>query len=62
MREVLITFLSQFKELTKEQVHELAQLMKVEAYPKNSLIVTAGEQCGNCYFVLQVIWVSHPNH
>lgn len=53
MQEVLITFLSQFKELTKAQIHELAQLMRVETFSKNSIVVKAGEACGKCYFVLQ---------
>lgn len=53
MKEVLINFLSQFKELASAQIEELVELMTVKQVPKNTLIVKPGQICNLCYFVLK---------
>ncbi|MGL4631025.1 MAG: Crp/Fnr family transcriptional regulator [Leadbetterella sp.] len=53
MNALLIEFLSNFKELTENQVQELAQLMKVIEVKKNNNIVKEGQLCNSCYFVLK---------
>jgi CRP-like cAMP-binding protein len=53
MQEELISFLSQFKELTSTETKELANLMTVKHVPKNTLIVKPGQTCNLCYFVLK---------
>lgn len=53
MKEILVQFLSNFKELTQAQVNEMADLMKVATFKKNSTIVKEGEYCTSCYFVLK---------
>lgn len=53
MKEILIQFLSKFKELTENQVQELALSMTVIEIKKNSTIVKEGQLCNLCYFVLK---------
>lgn len=53
MKKELIQFLSQFKELTKKQVDELAALMTVKEIKKNTILVKNGQYCNLCYFVLK---------
>lgn len=53
MKDLLIQFLSEFKELTESQVHELAQYMTVAEIKRNSLLVSEGQRCNLCYFVLK---------
>lgn len=53
MKEILIQFLSNFNELTQAQVNEMADLMKVAVFKKNSSIVKEGKYCTSCYFVLK---------
>lgn len=53
MKEILISFLSSFDELTEEQVQEMADLFLVEGIKKNTLLVQEGEKCNLCYFVLK---------
>jgi len=53
MKDLLIQFLSEFKELTENQVHELAQYMTVAEIKRNSLLVSEGQRCNLCYFVLK---------
>ena len=53
MKEILISFLSSFEELTEEQVQEMADLFLVEGIKKNTLLVKEGEKCNLCYFVLK---------
>ncbi len=53
MKELLRQFLSQFKELSENQVQDLAQLMNIGEVRKNSLIVKEGQICNLCYFVLK---------
>jgi CRP-like cAMP-binding protein len=53
MKELLRQFLSQFKELSGNQVQDLAQLMNIGEVKKNSLIVKEGQVCNLCYFVLK---------
>lgn len=53
MKTILIQFLSKFKELSENQVNDLAQLMNVGEVKKNSLIVKEGQVCNLCYFVLK---------
>lgn len=53
MKKELIQFLSQFKELSPEQVQELAALMTVQEVKKNTLLVSQGEICNICFFVLK---------
>ncbi len=49
----LLAFLSKFKELTSDQVRELAQLMKVRTVLKNGVVVKEGDVCNECFFVLR---------
>lgn len=53
MNKELLQFLSQFKELSESQVHELAGLMTVEEFNKNTLLVSADQPCVQCFFVLK---------
>lgn len=53
MKKVLIQFLSQFKELTKSQIEELASLMTVKEIKKNTIIVDQGQICNKCFFILK---------
>ncbi len=53
MKQILIQFLSNFSELTQTQVNEMADLMKVATFKKNSSIVKEGDYCTSCYFVLK---------
>lgn len=53
MKKELITFLSQFNELSKNQIEELAALMTVKEVQKNAVIVKQGQLCTLCYFVLK---------
>ena len=53
MKDLLIQFLSEFKELTESQVHELAQYMTLAEIKRNSLLVSEGQRCNLCYFVLK---------
>lgn len=53
MKEVLHTFLSQFKELTEVERAELANLMTVKEVKKNTVLVKQGQYCNLCYFVLK---------
>jgi len=53
MEKVLIQFLSQLKELTKNQIKELASLMTVSEVKKNTVIVAHGQLCNRCFFVLK---------
>lgn len=53
MKKILEQFLSQFEELTKNQVQELSQLMTVLEFKKNETLVKEGQACNLCYFVLK---------
>lgn len=53
MKEEVIKFLSQFKELDTEQIQELAKHLNVKEFKKNETIVKQGEACNLCYFVLK---------
>lgn len=53
MKKELIRFLSQFNELSKNQIEELAALMTVKEVKKNAVIVKQGQLCTLCYFVLK---------
>lgn len=53
MKKILIQFLSNFKELSENQIQDLAQLMNIEEVKKNNLIVKEGQVCNLCYFVLK---------
>lgn len=53
MKKELITFLSQFNELSKSQIEELTELMTVKEVKKNTIIVKQGQFCKLCYFVLK---------
>ncbi len=52
MKQVLINFLSQFKEFNEKEILELSELLQVKAFPKNTLVVKEGQSCNLCYFVL----------
>lgn len=53
MKEILQQFLSQFKELTEKQVQELSQIMTVVEFKINDNLVTEGQKCNLCYFILK---------
>ncbi|MCC5922061.1 MAG: Crp/Fnr family transcriptional regulator [Cyclobacteriaceae bacterium] len=53
MKVILKQFLSQFKELKKDQVQELLQLMTTLEFKKNENLVKEGQPCNLCYFVLK---------
>jgi signal-transduction protein with cAMP-binding, CBS, and nucleotidyltransferase domain len=53
MKEILLQFLSQFNELTENQVQELAQHMNVLEVKKNTTLVKEGQTCNVCYFILK---------
>lgn len=53
MEDVLIQFLRGFKELTQEQVQELAGCLTVIEASKNKTLVEVGEKCQLCYFILK---------
>lgn len=53
MNEVLYQFLSQFDELTKEEIEALGDLMTIKEVKKNSVIVAQGQVCNECFFVLK---------
>jgi len=53
MKKILIQFLSNFKELSENQIQDLAHHMNIGEIKKNSLIVKEGQICNLCYFVLK---------
>ncbi|MBX2945778.1 MAG: Crp/Fnr family transcriptional regulator [Cyclobacteriaceae bacterium] len=53
MKEILMQFLSQFKELSPDQVQELSRLMTTIEAKKNETLVKDGQLCNLCYFVLR---------
>jgi CRP-like cAMP-binding protein len=53
MKKELIQFLSQFDELNKSEINELARLMTVKEFKKNKLLVKQGQFCNLCYFLLK---------
>ena len=48
MKEILKQFLSQFKELTEDQVQELSQLMTTLEFKKNENLVKEGQSFNLC--------------
>lgn len=53
MKKELIKFLSSFPELDEKEIAELADLVSVKDIKKNTILVSAGTICSNCYFVLR---------
>lgn len=53
MNDILLNFLSQFQELTKDEIEELVSLMTIKVVKKNSVIVAQGQVCTQCFFVLK---------
>lgn len=52
MKTALKQFLQNLSFFTNEEVDELAELMLVKSYKKNTVIVEQGQICNNCFFVL----------
>lgn len=53
MKGKLVHFLSNFKELTEEDVQELTKLMTVVEVKKTHSLVSEGQVCNLCFFVLK---------
>lgn len=53
MANELLTFLSKFDSLTRDEVENLAQLLPVKEAKKDAVLVSKGQICNNCYFVLK---------
>ncbi|MCU0429210.1 MAG: Crp/Fnr family transcriptional regulator [Cytophagaceae bacterium] len=53
MNEVVIRFLSKFQELSPAEVQELALQLRVIEVSSGTMLVTQGQLCQSCFFVLQ---------
>lgn len=53
MKDELIRFLRQFPDLTENEIAELSDEIVVDAFKKNEVIVSQGQYCNLCYFVLK---------
>lgn len=53
MKEELLRFLSEFPELTREDMALLVEHMVVEEVPKNTVLVRPEDPAGGCFFVLK---------
>jgi CRP-like cAMP-binding protein len=49
----LLAFISKFPSLTKEEVEMIASHLTVRAYKKGTVLVSEGDICGKCYFVIK---------
>lgn len=52
-KSLLKQFISQFENLSAEEVEQLSELLQVVQHPAGTVLVNAGEISTACYFVLQ---------
>jgi len=52
MKELFFTFILKFDVFTKEEIQAIVANTKIESFKKETVILTEGEVCTKCYFIL----------